>query len=602
MRASGEKRKILNKGRTLKDDLQMTSRTKLDIKRALRSFREKHLFYLEHSKFATYADKDFVKAYVTVLETMDKTFRRLQEKSMASVNRHGAEVNASNRLFHSVEVGMVAALTARKNLLNDDLAHAIGLGHDLGHTNRGHDGEIDTSKYLQKYGIAFLHHGALATIQLEIGDVYNKAVEIYKQMKGIDKLTKKQEEQCRKTYIDIINGIIAHDGEGSENISKVREGQTEQSIWEDIVKCFTVKNYHRTIKPRTPEAAIVRFSDLVSYIPDDHRDAIIKGIVEANDTSYEEALIKLGIPEERLEEWRFDPKKKDKMHDAATMLLMQILAENSYGAKGAKIREDLAKAMYEYRELNYHNAVERSATRYDEIVTEKRNELMDRYTDLLIRRDSGKANVKQGGERRKKFRSSIDNQSNKVRRIHIEIMKQGTENFVINEIEDCIKEMRAPTKADGKKDYKREVDTLRRGRIEQELLALGIENETDEKKVEEIKKQCANQIITEMKLTYQQSLDYAEERRKENPEFTRVETYGECLSRFQTALYVAGMTNDTLDQAILEEGLLTREEMESAKKERKHMKRKTAMLYPTGKNNSTKKQGSPGNHGDDGNR
>ena len=66
-------------------------------------------------------------------------FRRLKHKTQVFLNPLGDEYRT--RLTHTLEVAQIARTIARAMLLNEDLAEAIALGHDLGHTPFGHGGE-----------------------------------------------------------------------------------------------------------------------------------------------------------------------------------------------------------------------------------------------------------------------------------------------------------------------------------------------------------------------------------------------------------------------------------------------------------------------------
>ena len=68
-----------------------------------------------------------------------KSFRRLKHKTQCFLSPEGDHYRT--RLTHTLEVAQVARTLARSLRLNEDLAEAIALGHDLGHTPFGHMGE-----------------------------------------------------------------------------------------------------------------------------------------------------------------------------------------------------------------------------------------------------------------------------------------------------------------------------------------------------------------------------------------------------------------------------------------------------------------------------
>src|SRR5665648_52178 len=69
-----------------------------------------------------------------------KSFRRLMHKTQVFLAPEGDHFRT--RLTHTLEVSQIARTIARGLGLNEDLAEAIALGHDLGHTPFGHNGEI----------------------------------------------------------------------------------------------------------------------------------------------------------------------------------------------------------------------------------------------------------------------------------------------------------------------------------------------------------------------------------------------------------------------------------------------------------------------------
>ncbi|HWQ51072.1 MAG TPA: deoxyguanosinetriphosphate triphosphohydrolase [Terriglobales bacterium] len=68
-----------------------------------------------------------------------KAFRRLKHKTQVFLAPEGDHYRT--RLTHTLEVSQIARTVARALRLNEDLAEAISLGHDLGHTAFGHSGE-----------------------------------------------------------------------------------------------------------------------------------------------------------------------------------------------------------------------------------------------------------------------------------------------------------------------------------------------------------------------------------------------------------------------------------------------------------------------------
>ncbi len=99
-----------------------------------------------------------------------KAFRRLKGKTQVFVAHHGDHYRT--RLSHSLEVAQVSRDLARMLGLNEDLAEAVALAHDLGHTPFGHAGEHALDECLQPYGLEFEHNRQSRRIVEELEDAY----------------------------------------------------------------------------------------------------------------------------------------------------------------------------------------------------------------------------------------------------------------------------------------------------------------------------------------------------------------------------------------------------------------------------------------------
>jgi dGTPase len=157
-----------------------------------------------------------------------KAFRRLKHKTQVFVAPAGDHYRT--RLTHTLEVTQVARTVARALALNEDLAEAVGLGHDLGHPPFGHIGEEALDSCLrERFGEPFLHN----------------------------------EHSLR------VVDVLERDGDGLNLCEPVRDGIISHS-W-------------RARTPSTPEGMIIRFVDRIAYINHDIDDAVRAGVLAPTD-------------------------------------------------------------------------------------------------------------------------------------------------------------------------------------------------------------------------------------------------------------------------------------------------------------------------------
>lgn len=103
-------------------------------------------------------------------------FRRLEYKTQVFVNHEGDLFRT--RLTHSLEVAQIARSIARELGLHEDLAEAIALSHDIGHTPFGHAGQTALNQCMKDHG-GFEHN-------LQSLRVVDKLEEKYADFQGLN--------------------------------------------------------------------------------------------------------------------------------------------------------------------------------------------------------------------------------------------------------------------------------------------------------------------------------------------------------------------------------------------------------------------------------
>src|SRR5215210_4225999 len=85
-----------------------------------------------------------------------RAFRRLEDKTQ--VFTPGLHDHFRNRLTHTIEVVQIARTLAVALRLNEELAEALALAHDIGHPPFAHSGEEELDRQMQRFGDRFDHN------------------------------------------------------------------------------------------------------------------------------------------------------------------------------------------------------------------------------------------------------------------------------------------------------------------------------------------------------------------------------------------------------------------------------------------------------------
>lgn len=166
----------------------------------------------------------------------------------------------THRVLHVQLVSKIGRTIGRLLRLNEDLIEAIALGHDIGHTPFGHDGERFLSVLCEIHQIGRFLHNIQGVRFLQ---------EIERKGKGWN-LT-----------LQVLDGILCHDGEiHSQSLAPKREKNFETLIVEIGKK---EEDPSIDIWPMTLEGCVVRMADTISYIGRDIEDAIRLGLIARQD-------------------------------------------------------------------------------------------------------------------------------------------------------------------------------------------------------------------------------------------------------------------------------------------------------------------------------
>jgi dGTPase len=168
--------------------------------------------------------------------------------------------HVTHRGLHVQLVSKIARTIGRLLRLNEDLIEAISLGHDIGHTPFGHDGERFLSGLCQSHGIGRFLHSVQSVRFLET---------IERKGKGWN-LT-----------LQVLDGIFCHDGEVHNQVLKPDSGKDFERFEAQMQK--KEEDPSHDCWPMTMEGCVVRMADTISYIGRDIEDAIRLGLIARGD-------------------------------------------------------------------------------------------------------------------------------------------------------------------------------------------------------------------------------------------------------------------------------------------------------------------------------
>ena len=158
-------------------------------------------------------------------------FRRLKHKTQVFLSPLGDQYRT--RLTHTLEVAQIARNVSRAMHMNEDLAEAIALGHDLGHTPFGHGGET------------------------ALQEIYTRDFSHTDQSLRVVETLENHGDGLNLTW-EVRDGILKH----SKGFGKIMPDDPAELA-------------------ATIEGQIVRIADIIAYLNHDLDDAIRSGVISA---------------------------------------------------------------------------------------------------------------------------------------------------------------------------------------------------------------------------------------------------------------------------------------------------------------------------------
>jgi len=254
----------------------------------------------------------------------------------------------THRMLHVQLVSKVARTIGRFLALNEDLIEAIAIGHDIGHTPFGHDGERFLSALCQQHGIGEFHHNVQSVEFLELVERKGRGWNL-----------------CLQT----LDGILCHDGEVHDQVLAPKRGKTFTDHDAEMAARRTGSNIH--LIPMSLEGCVVRFADTISYVGRDIEDAIRLNLIQRSDLPHA-CVRQLGDT-----------------NGTIVYNLVTDVIRNSHGKPHVAFSPGTSEALRALKQFNYDRIYTNPAIKKDHDAIGKMFEyLFDRFLGDIDRRNS----------------------------------------------------------------------------------------------------------------------------------------------------------------------------------------------------------------------
>ncbi len=270
--------------------------------------------------------------YTRILHSL--AYRRLKHKTQVFFNIDNDHI--CTRMEHVQHVESVSCTIAKYLGLNTDLTRAIAMGHDLGHSPFGHEGEIELSNIRKEYGLDGFWHERNSLRIIDNIELLEDNKMCY--------------QNLNLTYA-VRDGIISHCGEVDEN------GIFPRKEMIDLNEFKTSGQY----QAYTWEGCVVKIADKIAYLGRDIEDALRIDFINRNELK---ELISIA-------------RRYDESAINTTVIIHNFITsvcENSSPEKGIRLSDQHNEMLKEIKDYNYRT-----------IYKNKKFDVYRNYVKLIIR-------------------------------------------------------------------------------------------------------------------------------------------------------------------------------------------------------------------------
>ena len=263
------------------------------------------------------------------------SYVRYMKKCQVFANRDNDHLQS--RMLHVQYVSKIARTIGRALGLNEDLIEAAALGHDLGHTPYGHEGERILNKISRELGEGNFFHNVNSVRNLLFVENYGKGHNI---------------------SVQVLDAIMCHNGELVSNEYYPKK-KTADDFLNEYFETYKDVNTAKYLRPMTLEGCVVRISDIIAYLGRDIEDGVRKKLVSFDDIPYEITSV-LG----------------NNNSEIVKNIINDIL-KNSIGLPYIKMSDEVFNAVDSLKRFNYEHI-------YGKSLTVKEKELLeDKFRTLI---------------------------------------------------------------------------------------------------------------------------------------------------------------------------------------------------------------------------